>query len=251
METIRVIYLSSKTTLPMNHNILRYTRTMQSTEENAVFHYALTGDIEGLQKHLENECLSGNEEPPEDLFWEKDEMGRNALFIACMLGRSTTVRELLKHGAHVNECTARGYSPLHCAALWGQLETVKTLVELGADMQAKNFRRERAMEVASRYSKMDCAEYLTWAEAKQDLQSYITHVRDTIADPEKVQGKLNKEDKIICTNTCSVKSDWIQNAKNPSIQDFIEQRRHLEDIIIPILSKLTTQPDVTAKASKN
>ncbi|XP_010881693.1 ankyrin repeat domain-containing protein 45 [Esox lucius] len=225
---------------------------MQSVEDNSVFRYALAGDIEGIQKHLENECLSSNTESPDNLLWVKDEVGRNALFGACMLGRSTTARELvIKHGLQVNEFTKRGYSPLHCAALWGQLETVKTLVELGADVQAKNFRGERATELASRYSKIDCAEYLTWAEAKQDLQSYITHVRDTIADPEKVQGKLNKEDKNICTNTCSAKSDWIQNAKTTSIQEFIEQRRHLEDTVIPILSKLMTQPETAGKAIKS
>ena len=132
-----------------------------------------------------------------------------------------------------------GYSPLHCSTLWGQLETVKTLVALGANMQLRNFRGERATDVASRYLKTDCAEYLNWAgeflrrgkrererdvfiferntlrilyiflyelkmqsftssaaEAKQDLVSYITHVRDTVSDPDKVQGKLSKEDKV-------------------------------------------------------
>ncbi|KAL0966043.1 hypothetical protein UPYG_G00290000 [Umbra pygmaea] len=215
---------------------------MQSIAENSLFQYAWAGNIEGLQKLLKNGCLPGIEMMEiENLLVEKDEMGRNALFAACMLGRSTIVRELVKHGAQVNEITSRGYSPLHCAALWGRLATVKTLVEVGAELQTKNFRGERAMEVASRYSKMDCAEYLTWAEAKQKLQSYITHVRDTIADPEKVQEKLSNEDKNVCTNTCSAKSDWMENAKNPSIQELIEQRRHLEDVIVPILSKLTIQ----------
>uniref|UniRef100_A0A8K9XBK6 Ankyrin repeat domain 45 n=1 Tax=Oncorhynchus mykiss TaxID=8022 RepID=A0A8K9XBK6_ONCMY len=144
------------------------------------------------------------------------------------LGRSSTVRELFK-------C----FSPLYCAALWGQFETVKHFGELCAGLQANNFCGGRAREVASHYYKMDCAEYLTWAKAKQDLKSYITHVRDTIDDPEKVQGKLNKEDKNICTNTCSAKLDWIQNTKNSSIQDLIGQC--LQDIIIPILSELTTQ----------
>lgn len=56
-----------------------------------------------------------------------------------------------------------GYSPLHYAALWGQLDTLVTLVELGADIEARNFRGERAKEVASRYSKTDCIDYLSWA----------------------------------------------------------------------------------------
>jgi len=35
------------------------------------------------------------------------------------------------------------------------------------------------------------------AEAKQSLQALIQEVRDTIADQEKIQGKLTKEEKVI------------------------------------------------------
>ncbi len=106
--------------------------------------------------------------------------------------------------------------------MWGQLDTLKTLVELNVDFQAVNFRGEKAVDVARRYDKLDCTEYLAWAgekvkhfstesnlvmikadddfflltEAKQSLQALIQDVRDIIADPEKVQGKLNKEDKV-------------------------------------------------------
>lgn len=34
-------------------------------------------------------------------------------------------------------------------------------------------------------------------EAKQSLQALIEDMRNIIADPEKVQGKLNKEDKVM------------------------------------------------------
>lgn len=110
--------------------------------------------------------------------------------------------------------------------MWGQLDTLKTLVELNADFQANNFRGEKAVDVARRYDKLDCAEYLAWAgekmkhfriyiyiylsqilwwlmhifliltEAKQNLQAFIQDVRAIVADQEKVQGKLNKEDKV-------------------------------------------------------
>ncbi|KAL2097847.1 hypothetical protein ACEWY4_007054 [Coilia grayii] len=213
-----------------------------------VYQLALTGDVLGLQSILGNESNT-NEEL--NLLWEKDDIGRNALFAASMLGRSDVVRELVKHGAEVNSWTVRGYSALHYSALWGQLDTLKTLVELGADIAATNFRGERAKEVASRYSKTDCADYLSWAEAKQSLQSYITMVRQLISDPEKVQGKLNKEDKNICNNTCTSKSDWIHNTKNATTEDFWEQRKHIEDVLSPILAKITHPADATSKASKH
>ncbi|KAJ8357317.1 hypothetical protein SKAU_G00201110 [Synaphobranchus kaupii] len=167
-----------------------------------------------------------------------------------MLGRCDIVRELLKYGANINEVTVRGYSTLHYAALWGHLDTVKTLVELGANLHAQNFRGEKANEVARSYSKIACAEYLSWAEAKQNLQEYITQGRDAFCD-EKAQGKLNKEEKNLFMSSCSVKADWMENTKNPSAQDFTEQKRHLENILSPLLDKLTAPPEATAKTKKN
>ncbi len=42
-------------------------------------------------------------------------------------------------------------------------------------------------------------------------------------------------------NICSAKSDWIHNTKNATVQDFIEQKKHLEDVLEPIMLKLNTQ----------
>uniref|UniRef100_A0A672NL37 Ankyrin repeat domain-containing protein 45-like n=2 Tax=Sinocyclocheilus grahami TaxID=75366 RepID=A0A672NL37_SINGR len=222
---------------------------LRSTEEKTVLLCALDDDVQGLKSILESK--SGNEsQQSENVLWEKDEVGRNALFAACTFGRSGIVRELVQNDADVNELTARGYSPLHYSAMWGQLDTLKTLVELNADFQAVNFRGEKAVDVARRYDKLDCAEYLAWAEAKQSLQALIQDVRDIIADPEKVQGKLNKEDKTMFINICSAKSDWIHNTKNATIQDFIEQKKHLENILEPILLKLNTQSEATMKTRK-
>lgn len=56
---------------------------------------------------------------------------------------------------------------MHYSAMWGQLDTLKTLVELKADFQAISFRGEKAVDVARRYHKLDCAEYLAWAGRKE------------------------------------------------------------------------------------
>ncbi|XP_070701024.1 ankyrin repeat domain-containing protein 45 [Pempheris klunzingeri] len=132
-----------------------------------------------------------------------------------------------------------GYSSLHLAACWGHLETVRTLLELGADTQAKTFRGDRPVNLATRYSHADCADCLILAEAKQDLMSYVAFVKDLICDPER---SLTKEEKNICTRACSAKSDWIQsNASNSTVSDFMAQRRDMEDSLQPILSKLSAQ----------
>uniref|UniRef100_A0A3Q3LRP7 Transmembrane protein 70 n=1 Tax=Mastacembelus armatus TaxID=205130 RepID=A0A3Q3LRP7_9TELE len=54
-------------------------------------------------------------------------------------------------------------SPLHLAACWGHLETVRTLLELEADIKAKTFRGERPVDMARRYSKTDCVNCLIMA----------------------------------------------------------------------------------------
>lgn len=56
-----------------------------------------------------------------------------------------------------------GYTLLHCAAAWGRLETLKVLVALDVDIEALNFREERARDVAARYSQLECVQFLDWA----------------------------------------------------------------------------------------
>ena len=87
---------------------------MQSFEEHSILRYALTGDLRGLQEYLETvESLSvSDRDSPKYLFKVKDELGRNAFFSACALGREAIVRELVKHGAEVNELTVRGMHSL-------------------------------------------------------------------------------------------------------------------------------------------
>ncbi|XP_044077078.1 ankyrin repeat domain-containing protein 45 isoform X2 [Siniperca chuatsi] len=202
-----------------------------------IFSCVLSGDLESMQEHFEREGVK-EESREKDLFGMKDEVGRNAMLTACVLGRSAIVRELVAHGARVDEQTVRGYSSLHLAACWGHLETVRTLLELGADTQPRTFRGERPVDLARRYSKTDCADCLVLAEAKQDLMSYVAFAKDLISDPE---SNLTKEEKNICMRACSAKSDWIQSVKNPTVSDFTAQRKDIEDTLQPILSKLSAQ----------
>ncbi|XP_005996898.1 ankyrin repeat domain-containing protein 45 [Latimeria chalumnae] len=222
---------------------------MSSPEVNPVLQCILTGDTEGLQQCFENP-EDPNHEIASQQLQEQDIVGRSNLFMACMLGRSDILQELVKYGADINEVTSRGYSPLHSVAVWGHSETLRTLVELGADIQARNFQDERPKDVALRYMQTECVDILDWAEAKQALQMYISYIQGIITDPEKVQGRLNKEDRNTTMNLCHLKSDWLLNTKNPSIKDFIEQKSQLENTLQPILSKLNTPPSGSLKNTK-
>ncbi|XP_033974776.1 ankyrin repeat domain-containing protein 45 [Trematomus bernacchii] len=129
----------------------------------------------------------------------------------------------------------KGYSPLHLAAGWGHLETVRTLLEFVADSQVETFRGERPLDLARRYSWTDCADCLSLAEAKQDLESYVAFVKDS-------RGVSQRRKRYTCfklgikTRACSGKSAWIQSVEHATESDFIAQRRELQDAVLYKLS---------------
>ncbi|KAM4722890.1 ankyrin repeat domain-containing protein 45 [Rhinophrynus dorsalis] len=206
---------------------------------NPVMLSVLEGDVQAFQLLFDDPSDVGHERANQ-LLLEQDLLGRNPLFTACILGHSEVARELIKYGANINGSTSRGYLPLHCASAWGQLEVLKNLVELGADIMAVNFRGEKACEIAARYNKTECVDFLTWAEAKLALKLYINFIQQTMTDPEKIQGKLLKEEKHRAINVCKAKSDWLQQTKDPTTQDFVDQRQQLETVMQSIFTKLNT-----------
>ncbi|XP_012870876.1 PREDICTED: ankyrin repeat domain-containing protein 45 isoform X2 [Dipodomys ordii] len=127
--------------------------------ENPLLQPALTGDVEGLQKIFEDPENPHHENAMQFLL-EEDIVGRNLLYAACMAGQSDVIRALAKYGVNLNEQTTRGYTLLHCAAAWGRLETLKALVDLDVDIEALNFREEKARDVAARYNQTECVEFL-------------------------------------------------------------------------------------------
>ncbi|XP_067846901.1 ankyrin repeat domain-containing protein 45 [Heptranchias perlo] len=225
------------------------TEDLELENVNNFLTSVLTGDTENLHK-----CFEGLDDPNHEkanrLLNIHDDVGRNALHIASMLGHCEVIKELVAQGANVNEKTSRGYTPLHCGAAWGKLDSLKTLVELGASVQESSFRNEKARDIANRYSKTDCTEFLDWAEVKLVLELYINNIQETVADLEKVQGKLTKHDKTIFANACRAKSDWLHSAQNASVQEFQEQKKLLEVTVEPIMTKLTTPSPQSRKPSK-
>ncbi|XP_074078149.1 ankyrin repeat domain-containing protein 45 isoform X2 [Macrotis lagotis] len=202
---------------------------------NPLLRYILMGNIERLQRIFED---------PEDphhsdamqLVMEEDVIGRNVLYTACMAGQNEALSILAKNGVNLNEKTARGYTLLHCAAAWGQLETLKTLVDLEVDMEALNFRNETARDVALRYSQMECVDYLDFAGAHLALKKSIAKIQTIMADPEK--GKMTKEEKNLLTFACKTNLEWLELHPNPTIEELDEQKQKLEELVNPIYMKI-------------
>ncbi|KAM5144974.1 ankyrin repeat domain-containing protein 45 isoform 1-T2 [Callospermophilus lateralis] len=216
--------------------------------ENPLRRPVLTGDIEGLRRIFEDP-----EDPHHDhameLLLEEDIIGRNLLYAACMAGQNDVIRALAKYGVNLNEKTTGGYTLLHCAAAWGRLETLKALVELDVDIEALNYNDERARDVAARYSQTECVEFLDLADARLALKKYMTKVTLTITDPEKGPGKLLKEDKNIVLGACRAKNEWLETHPDASVDELFEQKQLLEDIVTPILVKMTMPRQVKSGKS--
>ncbi|XP_002738124.2 ankyrin repeat domain-containing protein 45-like [Saccoglossus kowalevskii] len=173
----------------------------------------------------------------------RDHEGKSPLDFACVLGRPEIVRELLENGStEVDTATARGYTALHRAAAWDKLDCIKCLVEFGANMKMKTTHGERAKEIALRYNRTECAFYLDWAEARYELQHLCKETKETIEDPQKVLGRLTKDDKITALNACSEKQEWLETTENPTIEDFVQQKKEFEEILQPIQIKLSEPP---------
>lgn len=63
---------------------------------------------------------------------------QSAFLCACGWGRNDVVEFLLDHGADLNDGGSDGQTPLHCAVITGQLETVKLLLRFNPPLEAKN-----------------------------------------------------------------------------------------------------------------
>ncbi|XP_069890568.1 ankyrin repeat domain-containing protein 45 isoform X1 [Dipodomys merriami] len=217
--------------------------------ENPLLQPALKGDVEGLQKIFEDPENPHHENAMQFLL-EEDIVGRNLLYAACMAGQSDVIRALARYGVNLNEQTTRGYTLLHCAAAWGRLETLKALVDLDVDIEALNFREEKARDVAARYNQTECVEFLDRADARLALRRYITKASLLLTDTEKWPGKLLKEDKNTIINVCRVKNEWLETHPEASVSELSEQRQQMEDIVTPIIIKLSTpRPVKSAKSA--
>jgi ankyrin repeat protein len=71
-------------------------------------------------------------------FEGKDEMLAEAFTCACFEGRSKSVAYLLEHGVDANGGNKTGLNALHWASNRGHRETVKLLLEKGADTESVN-----------------------------------------------------------------------------------------------------------------
>ena len=87
--------------------------------------------------------------------------GETVLHIACMKKERPDVIDLLvQAGADVNAQAADGFTPLHIAAIYGNLRIVRKLVDLDADVNIITANGKNAAGVAHLFEESEIEEYL-------------------------------------------------------------------------------------------
>ncbi|XP_076373947.1 uncharacterized protein LOC143258616 [Tachypleus tridentatus] len=99
--------------------------------------------VPSLSERLRQAAVAGQADKVQELFKlgakiETDAEGRTALHLAAANGYVDTVKTLLQCGAKVNAVDQSGYSPLHQAATEGHVEVVRLLLKNGSHVDAQD-----------------------------------------------------------------------------------------------------------------
>jgi len=75
-------------------------------------------------------------------------------------------------------------------------------------------------------------------DAKNELEGYAYSLKTQINDKEKLGAKLSPEDKTTIEKAVEAKIEWLEKNGEAETEDFKTQKKELEEIVQPIMSKL-------------
>ncbi|EDO33296.1 predicted protein [Nematostella vectensis] len=75
-------------------------------------------------------------------------------------------------------------------------------------------------------------------EARNELESYAYSLKNQVGDKEKLGGKLSEDDKKTITEAVEKAISWMDKNQDASVEDFKKEKKELEDVVQPIVSKL-------------
>ena len=75
-------------------------------------------------------------------------------------------------------------------------------------------------------------------EGRNELESYAYSLKTQLGDKEKLGGKLSSEDKETIEKAIDEKIKWLEANQDAEAEDYKTQKKELEEIVQPIMSKL-------------
>ena len=78
-------------------------------------------------------------------------------------------------------------------------------------------------------------------EAKNELESYAYSLKHQLSDKGKLAGKLSESEKSTVDKAVEQAIKWLDSNKEASTEDLKEQKKSLEEVVQPIISKLYQQ----------
>jgi len=74
-------------------------------------------------------------------------------------------------------------------------------------------------------------------EAKNELESYAYSLKNQVNDKEKLGSKLSEDEKKTITDALEEKIKWLETNADADTEDFKQQKKELEEIVHPIITK--------------
>ena len=74
-------------------------------------------------------------------------------------------------------------------------------------------------------------------DAKNQLDSYVFSLKNSVEDPEKLGKKISEDDKKVVLDAVKETQDWLKEHNEASKEDFEEEQKKLETIANPIMKK--------------
>jgi len=78
-------------------------------------------------------------------------------------------------------------------------------------------------------------------EAKNELESYVYSLKNQLSDKEKLGGKLSEDEKEKVQTAVEEKIKWLESNSDAEVDDYKEQKKQLEEIVNPIMTKFYQQ----------
>merc|ERR1711879_1126304 len=74
-------------------------------------------------------------------------------------------------------------------------------------------------------------------DGRNNLDSYIHSMKNTVEDPDKLKDKLSEEDKNTINDAVKESQTWFESNQSATAEEYSEQQKKLESICNPIISK--------------